>query len=339
MYKRCLYVKRKILECLQQKNDEYFTLYDDIANEVSQYRSQLKGMRILCPCDWDEAFEEEIVYDNGDYVPSNDLLSKGGNIKDINISATLAKFEKDITTIKCNFVKFLIAHAEDYGIKSISVSGYNPYTGEGIKFQDINYSKYDLVITNPPFSLFVEFINVMFNNKMKFLVIGPLTALSYKEVFLHIKSNEMWLGYAKQLSGFMLADGTTILSKNPEGSVPRACKWYTNLDVKYRHDKLILTEKYFPDKYPNYFNYNGIDISKTVAIPYDFEGHMGVPISFLSKYNPEQFEIIGKGVQIEKTVRFKGDKATLWIEKDGKPFKAPFERIIIRNKEVYHDED
>ena len=331
--------KEKLLKAYTKKNDEFYTLYDDIAAEVSLYKAQLKGKRILCPCDWDESFSEEIVYNNGEYVPASDLCSKGDYIKQVDIPASVEKFEKSINTVKCNFIKFLISHADAYGIKSISVSGYNPQSGEGIKFQDIDYSKYDIVITNPPFSLFDVFIDTMFANKMKFIVIGPLTALSYKDVFLHIKNNEMWLGYASQLSGFTLLDGTKVMSKDPEGSVPRACKWYTNLDVKYRHDKLTLTEKYSPDKYPKYYNYDGIDVAKTKTIPYDYEGHMGVPISFLSKYNPDQFEIIGKGVQIDKTVRFKGDKATLWIEKDGKPFKAPFERIIIRNKEVYHDED
>lgn len=171
---------------------------------------------------------------------------------------------------------------------------------------------------------------------MRFLVIGPQNAITYKETFCYIQNNQLWLGYHYHLTGFILPDGT-ILKKND--ALPRCCCWFTNLDVSYRHDKLILTEKYTPNNYPKYYNYNGIDVSITKKIPYDYDGNMGVPITFLQRYNPDQFEIIGKGVQVEKTVRFKGDKATLWIEKDGKPFKAPFERIIIRNKEVYHDED
>jgi hypothetical protein len=97
---------------------------------------------------------------------------------------------------------------------------------------------------------------------------------------------------------------------------------------------MILTEKYNPEKYPNYYNYKGIDVAKTNQIPFDYAGVMGVPVTFLQKFNPDQFKIIGKGVQVEKTVRFKGDKATLWIEKDGKPYRAPFERILINNKDV-----
>jgi len=326
--KQSLYKANKI------KDDEFYTLWDDIANEVSLYKEQLKGKRIICPCDWDESYNEEIIYKEEGFVSPSNLFDAGGTIKRINVKASKKKIEKDLALIRCNFVKFLVAHTDVYGIISISASGYNPSTGKGVRFQDVDYSKYDLVITNPPFSQFREFIDTMFKNKMKFLVIGPLTAITYRDIFNHIKDNEMWLGYAKQLSGFRLLDGTLILSKNPEGSIPRACKWYTNLDVAYRHDRMILTENYSPEKYPNYYNYNGINVEKTNKIPYDYAGVMGTPITFLTKYNPAQFKIIGKGVQVKKTLRFKGDKATLWIEKDGKPFKAPFERILIKNKKV-----
>jgi len=324
--------KKSLLKAHKVKDDEFFTLYEDIAAEVSLYKNQLKGKKILCPCDWDESYEEEIVYSDDDFVNSSDLFNEGGTIKEINIKPTKKKFEKKLNLIKCNFIKFLVSHAEAYKIKSISVSGYNPSTGKGVKFQDINYSKYDLIITNPPFSQIREFIETIFKNKKNFLIIGPLTAITYKEIFSHIKNDKMWLGYAKQLSGFILKDGTKILSKNPEGSVPRACKWYTNLNVSYRNMEMILTESYDPKLYPKYYNFNGIDVNRTIDIPFDYKGIMGVPISFLSKYNPKQFEIIGKGVQVEKTKRFKGDKATLWIEKNGKPYKAPFERILIKNK-------
>ncbi len=101
---------------------------------------------------------------------------------------------------------------------------------------------------------------------------------------------------------------------------------------------MILTENYSPEKYSKYYNYDGVNVEKTNKIPFNFDGVMGVPVTFLTKYNPDQFEIVGKGVQVEKTVRFKGDKATLWIEKDGKPFRAPFERILIKNREVIKNE-
>jgi len=323
--------KQSLYKANKDKIDEYFTLYDDIASEISYYQKQLKGKNILCPCDWDESYNEEVVYKEETLIRSSNLLDSGGTIKRINIKASKSKIEKDLSLIKCNFVKYLIAHAKDYGIKSISASGYNPSTSIGVRFQDIDYSKYDLVITNPPFSQFREFIDTMFANKLDFIVIGPQTAITYRESFKYILNNKMWLGYHHHLTGFIMPDGT-ILKKND--NLPRSCCWFTNLDVSYRHDKLILTEKYDPSKYPKYYNYNGIEVNKTKNIPYDYKGHMGVPVTFLQKYNPNQFKIITKGVQANKTVRFNGDKATLWIEKNGKPFKAPFERIIIKNKMV-----
>ena len=125
-----------------KKDDEYFTLYDDVANEIPLYKNQLKGKRIICPCDWDESFEETIVYSNGDEVLSNELFSDSEHIKNVNIQETSKRIEKDINLIKCNFIKFLVSHAEDYEIKSISVSGYDPTTDKGIRFQDINYKNY-----------------------------------------------------------------------------------------------------------------------------------------------------------------------------------------------------
>ncbi|PIP17639.1 MAG: adenosine deaminase [Parcubacteria group bacterium CG23_combo_of_CG06-09_8_20_14_all_35_9] len=317
--------KKSLLKANKIKDDEFYTLYEDVANEVSLYKNQLKGKRILCPCDWDESYNEEIVYKEEGFVGPSNLFATGGTIKRIDIKASKKKIEKDLALIKCNFIKFLVAHAEDYKIKTISVSGYNPSNGEGVRFQDVDYSKYDLVITNPPFSQFREFIDTIFKNKMKFLVIGPLTAITYRDIFNHIKDNEMWLGYAKQLSGFRLLDDTLVLSKNPEGSVPRACKWYTNLDVAYRHDRMILTENYSREKYPKYDNYEGIEVSQTKKIPHDYTGVMGVPVTFLTKFNPDQFEIVKfrKGDD-EKDLSVKG--------------KYPFARILIKNRELIKNE-
>lgn len=323
------------------EKDEYYTLYDDIAEELPKYKDQLKGKRIICPCDWDESYDEALVYKEAEFIAPLNLLSEGGTVKEIELEQSKELIERDLDTVKCNFIKFLVAHAESYGIKSIAVSGYNPANGKGVRFQDIDYKKYDVVITNPPFSQVIEFFDTMMEYPhLKFLVIGPLTAIGYKNAFQYLRDNKMWLGYEKQLIGFSRPDGTKILSKDPKGSVPRACKWYTNLDVSYRNDILILTEKYEPEKYPRYYNYQkAIDVSRVSNIPYDYDGEMGVPISFLQKYNPEQFELVISNRLIDKSPRFKGDKANLWIEKDGKPFKCPFERIIIRNKRVEKDED
>lgn len=326
---------KKLKESKDVKNDEFYTLWQDIADELPLFREQLRGKNIICPCDWDESFVEALVYKEADFVPAISLFSMGGTIKEIDVAQSKVKLERDINTIKCNFVKFLVSHAEAYGIKSISVSGYDPASDEGVRFQDIDYSKYDIVITNPPFSQFREFIEIMFRESKNFIIIGPANAAAYADTFEHIKNNEMWLGYHHHLTGFMLPSGE-ILPKND--ALVRYCCWYTNLEVKYRHDRLILTESYDPEKYPTYYNFDGIDVNKTKDIPFDYDGYMGVPITFLQKYNPEQFEIIDLSIRVEKKFRFNGDKADLWYAKNAQPWKCPFRRIVIRNKEVYHND-
>lgn len=324
-------------------DDEYYTLYDDIASELPYYKEQFKDKRILCPCDWDESYNEEIIFKRQEKVDSRNMFSEG-SIGEIDIKASKERIEKDIKLIKCNFAKFLVAHADDYNIKSISVSGYNPYTGQGVKFQDIDYSKYDLVITNPPFSKFDEFIKTLINANIKFLVIGPLSALTKVGLFPYFHENKMWLGYAKQMIGFRRPDGSVLLSKNPEGSVPRSCKWYTNLDVKYRHDQMILTESYYenPEKYPHYLNYDAIDVPTVKDIPYDYEGEMGVTTNFMTKYNPDQFEIVGisgknahkPDFELPKNKR--GGLAFYLRNPDGS-YKRCFAKFIIKNKHPYKD--
>jgi len=223
--------KKTIRNCKRKKDDEFYTLYEDISAEVSKYKEQLKGKRILCPCDWDESYNEEIVFKEENHIIETTMFRNNGSIKRVDIEKSKEKFKKDLNFVKCNFVKFLVTQADVYGIKSISVSGFNPATEEGIKFQNIDYSKYDLIITNPPFSQFIEFIEIVFRNKMEF-----------------------------------------------------------------------------------------IDISKTKSIPYNYAGLMGVPITFLQKYNPEQFEIVGFR---------KGDDGKDLQFSDG---KQPFVRLIIRKR-------
>lgn len=318
----------------QAKNDEWYTRFGDIAAELPRYKEQMRGMRIICPCDWDESLDEAIVYASEEYVAGNDLFSPGGTVKVIDADATDAKVMADIGAVKCNFVKFLISHAEAYGIASVAVSGYNPATGEGVRFQDIDYSNYDLVITNPPFSQFREFIDTMFDNDLKFLVIGPKNGIKYKETFPRIRDNQMWLGYTHEIDEFDSIDGDPVRSP---------CVWFTNLDVSYRHDRMILVEEYDPEAYPSYNNFDGIDVDKVKRIPYDYPGNMGVPITILQSYNPDQFEIIGlgEGDLAKESGITKNHRGRTDLEHplpDG-GFKRPYARIIVRNKLVEDTSD
>ena len=330
---------RKLNESKKTKYDEYYTLYEDIAAELPNYKEQLKGKRIICPCDWDESFKEAFVYKEEGYIPPYNLFSCGGTVKELDIEICKNRIERDLLTVKCNFVKFLVAHADTYEIKSISVSGYNPKTGEGVRFQDIDYNNYDIVITNPPFSQFRDFIDVMFATNKKFIVIGPTNAVSYLNVFQHIRDNELWLGYHHHMTGFIKPNGE-VLQKND--ATVRYCWWYTNLDVSYRHDKITLTEQYSAEKNPKYCNFDAIHVEKSKKIPYDYEGLMSVPITFLQFYNPEQFDIIGTSSMLagpppeDLPKKLKGGPR--FYSKTDKGYKREFERLVVINKEVYHDE-
>ena len=154
----------------------------------------------------------------------------------------------------------------------------------------------DIVVTNPPFSLFREYVAQLVKYDKKFLIIGQTNAITYKEIFPLIKANKIWIGYNfNKTMEFQLDESyekwNEIRDGKKYGKGP-AIAWFTNLDVKKRHEKLVLTEKYDPVKYPKYDNYDAINVDKVNDIPKDYAGVMGVPITFLDKYSPEQFEIV-----------------------------------------------
>lgn len=143
----------------------------------------------------------------------------------------------------------------------------------------------DIVVTNPPFSLFRDYVAVLMEHEKKFLIIGNKNAITYKEFFPLLKDDEVWIG-CNSPAEFSTPDGMT---KKLNGLT----RWFTNLDVAKRHEKLILWKNYTPEEYPTYDNYDSINVNKVSDIPCDYNGVMGVPITFMDKYNPEQFEIVG----------------------------------------------
>ena len=190
----------------------------------------------------------------------------------------------------------------------------------------------DIVVTNPPFSLFREYVDQLIRHEKKFLIIGNINAITYKEIFKLIKENKAWLGInmGRGISGFIVPEhyelygtetridelGNRIIS-------PNNCLWLTNLDTLKRHEDIVLTKKYYGNEseYPYFDNYNAINVNKTQDIPMDFDGVMGVPITFLHKYNPEQFELI--------KFRKGNDEKDLSING-----KCPYFRILIKNKKL-----
>ena len=308
-------------------DDEFYTQMKDISHELDYYKEQLRGKRIICPCDWDESFEETIIYDSETFVERGEITlfddTSEDTIKNINIHKTKENIDAaEDEQKKCGFVSFLVQVAELWGIKSISASGYNPATGKGVKFEDIDYSKYDVVITNPPFSQFVKFLDVMFENNLQFLILGPLTAVVNKDCLIHIRNNEMWIGYhsVRWFKGL-----------NGEDKETRTY-WYTNLDVEHRHKKFISEFSYYknPELYPHYDDFDAIDVRESKMIPFDYEGLMGVPLSFVEFFNPDQFEILNDSRYITgecKDVNYVNGKGL-------------FRRLIIKNKKpVKNQED
>ena len=206
----------------------------------------------------------------------------------------------------------------------------------------------DIVVTNPPFSLFREYVATLMEHGKKFVIIAPKSALHYKEIFPLIKENRIWVGMTpistdlhfmspknyieqlienKRVSGYVIENGK-YMTRSPS-------IWLTNLDIKKRHEEIVPFKRYNPENYPTYENYDGIDVSQVVNIPCDYAGMMGVPDTFLNQYNPEQFEIIGIGsgglakeIGVQRNYRGRTDIA---YTING-VHKCPYSRIIIRNK-------
>ena len=193
--------------------------------------------------------------------------------------------------------------------------------------------KADIVVTNPPFSLFREYVAQLIEYDKKFLIIGSLNAITYKEIFHLIKENKLWLGYGFDAGNAYFS--TSIHREYANGVYDansglvkfRNVHWYTNLDINKRHEELILYKKYEKNLFPKYDNYDAINVDKTKEIPMDYTGHIGVPITFLDKFNPDQFEIIG--IDRPLVEKLTGKVSRFRINQ-----REIYARIIIKNKKV-----
>lgn len=312
------------------KNDEFYTQYKDIEEETQHYLKEFEGKWIYCQCD--------------DYRISN-----------------FVKYFKD------NFNNFKIARltATNYDIgEGAWRYDYNgseekimPLKGNGDFRSDEStdiLKQVDIVITNPPFSLFREYVAYLVKHEKKFLIIGSGNAISFKEIFPLIQNNTIWLGYKSFSSGMKFLAGKTYDNskcKNPKydenGNViisVMMCGWFTNMKHERCNQPIKLTKKYSPEEYPTYENFDAIECKKLSDIPIDYDGIMGVPITLFDKFSHEQFEIIGhshgkagqelgirpyekKWKKINKDLR-NGD---VYYIKDDKPV-IPYFRVMIRHK-------
>ncbi|MDE2853879.1 MAG: adenine-specific methyltransferase EcoRI family protein [Chloroflexota bacterium] len=311
---------RNLHKAKSNKKDEFYTQLSDIENELRHYRDHFQGKVVYCNCD-DPYVSNFFTYFSRNF----DLLGLKRLVTTCYKNQQMDMFSRHDSE-RAIYLEY-DGTRNATGVPSVDEIGVHPLSGDG-DFRSAEcielLKQADIVVTNPPFSLFREYVAQLVEHDKQFLIIGHQNAITYKEIFPLIKDRRIWLGYGfKGGAAHLIApsyEDYAVATDRVEGMIRvSGVHWFTNLDHKKRHEELILYKRYSPEEYPHYDNYDAIEVSKTKEIPYDWSGAMGVPITFLDKYNPEQFEII----------RFrKGD--------DGRDLrvngKEPYFRIVIRNK-------
>jgi len=304
-------------EAKKAKADEFYTQLPDIEKEMRHYKEQFKSKVIFCNCDdpYESNFFKYFAM-NFNFLGLKKLIATcytgspvaGGQLSLFDVVSleeettdTRHSYKIEITEVNDENADGAVDLADvEYLLKNRkNVLTLLKGDGDFRSPECIELLKEaDIVITNPPFSLFREYVAQLMKYDKKFIIIGNTNALTYKEMFKLIKENKLQTGYTNFNVGmyFFVPDDWEEYHKIENGRklvrVSTSC-WYTNLDVQKHHDFITLYKHYTPEEYPRYDNYDAIEVSKTADIPYDYDGAMGVPITFLDKYNPEQFDIIG----------------------------------------------
>ena len=275
------------------KKDEFYTQLSDIENELKHYKKHFKDKVVYCNCD-DPRVSNFFHYFSHNFEKlgikklittcyksqSMDLFSDNKSEEAIYLEYTGDKNGNNVPD------------PDEIGIKKLKSDG-DFRSKESIAL----LKQADIVVTNPPFSLFREYVAQLIEHDKKFIIVGHQNAISYKEIFKLIKEDKMWLGYgfkggAAHFINKHYEDYATA-GNHQEGMIRvSGVTWFTNLDISKRHEDLILYKNYNPKEYPKFDHYDAINVDKTNEIPMDYKGNIGVPITFLNKYSPEQFEII-----------------------------------------------
>lgn len=315
------------------KNDEFYTQLTDVANELMHYKIHFKDKIVLCNCD-DPTWSAFWKYFHL-------------NFAELGLKKLISThYDKTEPTYKMEYTG-----GDD---NDIEIGVKTPLEGNG-DFRNKEcldlLNECDIVVTNPPFSLFREYVAALMEHGKKFIIWGNNNAITYKEFFPLLKENKVWLGYiANQTCVFRLSDeyikwDEKITEQMNDGHKYGKCpaiSVFTNLDIQKRHEKIILWKTYTPEEYPFYLNIpDAINVDSVADIPMDYDGMMGVPITFLNNYNPDQFEILG----IDKDFRIPMDTiaqageynnsgTALYLPYAGNGFKykATYRRILIRKK-------
>lgn len=299
------------------KNDEFYTRIEDVAEELRHYKKHFAGKVVLCNCD-DPTWSAFWRYFHL-------------NFAELGLKKLISThYDHTEPTYKMEY--------DGGDDNDVEVGVKTPLEGNG-DFRSKEcldlLDECDIVVTNPPFSLARAYVQCLREHNKQFVIIGDLNWITYKEIFPMLKDNEIWLGYSS-VKEFVQPDGTIKKFGNK--------LWYTNLDIQKRHEKLILWKHFTPEEYPAYLNVdNAINADSVDNIPFDYYGIIGVPITFLSKYNPDQFEIIGIDKDLRKPMseiahpgEYNNSGTALYLPYSGNGFKykATYRRLFIRRKGV-----
>ncbi len=334
------------------KKDEFYTQLSDIERELKHYKHHFKDKVVYCNCD-DPRVSNFFHYFSYNFealglkkLMATCYKSQQKDLFSLNDSeqAIYLEYEGDKNG---NF----LPDDEEIGIKPLKDDG-DFRSEESIEL----LKQADIVVTNPPFSLFREYVAQLVEHDKKFVIVGHQNATGYKDIFRLIKENKVWLGHGFKGGAAHFInkhyEDYASAGDHKEGMIRvSGVVWLTNLDLEKRHEDLVLYKKYNPEDYPKYENYDAINVDKTKDIPVDYEGAMGVPITFLDKYNPDQFEIIGLGIassglefgvqpykkehkdyrkKVQKRGAVDGD-LYMMINNE---VTVPYSRIIIKNKKL-----
>ncbi len=336
---------RNLHRAKSARKDEFYTQLPDIERELKHYKKLFNGKVVYCNCD--------------DPRVSNFFHYFSFNFEKLGLEKLITTCYKNqqrdlFSRNDCEQAIYLeydgdknrnnVPDPEEIGIKQLKGDGdfRSEETIELLKQADI-------VVTNPPFSLFREYVDQLVKHNKKFLIIGNVNAITYKEIFKLIADNELWLGPSIHSGDreFGVPDdyplnaaGSRIDDAGRKYIRVKGVRWFTNLDFKERHEDLIPYRKYSPDEYPSYVNYEAIEVSKTKDIPMDHEGAMGVPITFLDKYNPDQFEIVGSSRTLAQPMSEFAQKGTyteggprFYLDNGNGTYRRMYDRLVIRKRQ------
>lgn len=312
----------------RNKKDEFYTQITDIEREMHHYRQHFKGKTVYCNCDdpYVSAFFEYFAK-NFEFLRLKKLITTCYRSQQMNL---FSQNDSDCA-IKLEYTggaKNNLPTPDDIGVTNLKGDG----DFRSAECMEI-LKQADIIATNPPFSLFSEYVAQLTEFKKKFIIIGHQNAITYKDVFPLLKDNKMWLGYGfkRNMAHFIAPyyEDTASDADHKEGMIRvSGVVWYTNIDHDKRHEELILVQQYTGNEssYPKYDNYDAIEISRTKDIPFDYKGVMGVPITFLTKHNPEQFELLGCNRGVDQ------DPNKIYGRGSFLNGKETFKRLFIRHR-------